>query len=152
MRPFPPIRPGLPPFACCEICGEYRPEALRKNPVKGRILCFNHSTRKEPGTKPCKICGRQDVPLQDHHPFGQKLQAAMGADFAILTIEICENCHAWISFYLLPLMDQQQVTDKHPLIIFIKFFNVLLMYGLLLWKPEVARYVRQINLKNDSYA
>ena len=152
MRPFRPIRPDLPPFACCEICGENRPEALRKKRVNGRILCLNDSSRKKPGTKPCQLCGRRGVPLEHHHPFGRKLQAAMGADSANITIESCENCHAWLSFYLLPLMKRQDVSDRQLLIVFIKFINVLLMYGLLVWKPDAALYVRQILSRQNSNA
>jgi hypothetical protein len=154
MRPSRPIRPGFPPFACCEICGENRPEALRRLRVNGRILCLNCSSRKKPGTKPCNLCGRQNVPLQDHHPWGEKLQIAAAQTLGVdnLTLELCENCHAWISFYLLPLMDQQETTDRHPLIILLKFFNVLFMYRLFAWKPEAALYVRQIILRQNSNA
>jgi hypothetical protein len=153
MRPSRPIRPDLPPFARCEICGENRPEALRKKPVNGRILCLNCSSRKKPGTKPCSLCRRQNVPLQDHHPWGEKLQIAaqtIGVDN--LTLALCENCHAWISFYLLPLMYRQEITDRHPLIILLKFFNVLFMYGLLVCKPDAALYVRRMILRQNSNA
>src|SRR5262249_30723174 len=133
-------------------CEENRPEALRRTLINGRVLCVCCTSRKKPEPGPCRWCGKTHVPFQDHHPWGWKLQAAIGPSFADETWKICENCHAWMGFYLLPLMDQQDPDEKNGIIIFCQFVAVCLMYGVIIFKPQHALFLREVIFRMNSDA
>ena len=147
MRPPKSIRPMLPPYACCEICGEHRLPALRTRPIDGRVLCIRCTSKKCPKPGRCSWCDATKVHLEDHHPWGEKLQTALGGIATNRTWPICENCHAWISYYLLPLMGQQDSNATSAIILIIEMVMVVVMYTLAVFKPQVALTVRKAILE-----
>lgn len=149
MRPPKSIRPMLPPFASCEICGEHRLAALRTRPINGRVLCIRCTSKKRREPGPCSLCGSRDIHLEDHHPWGRKLQAALEPRLSDQTWHICENCHAWFSYFLLPLMDQQERGLRHPFGVIIEMIKVGLLMFLLLTTPHIALAYRKAIVKGS---
>jgi len=73
-------------FSVCEECGEYREDCLIED--SDGILCFNCTRRgrlqKQRGT--CFWCGRENMPVEQHHPLGRKYHDG--------TLDLCRCCHA----------------------------------------------------------
>lgn len=106
-------------YATCD-CGESRSAALRKKLVNGRVKCRN-CTSPRTNKAFCVIC-EQTAPLERHHVAGHAHK---------MTVTICINCHACISFTQLQHDENQ---------------NTSLFYG---WLYIIVEFIRCAILRND---
>ena len=72
MRPPKSIRPLLPPYASCEICGEHRLAALRTRPINGRVLCIRCTSKKRPKPGHCSWCELKERSSTGSSSLGRK--------------------------------------------------------------------------------
>jgi hypothetical protein len=121
-------------------CGEHRQKAIARNGVCACCAARQNARR----IAKCPICSRENLPFDEHHPFGQCAQTILR--FEDYTVAICKNCHRVVTAFLDPLMKAQrqflssQNTEENRAAAFV--------LGLL----TVAAHMAKFELKDDHLA
>lgn len=135
----------------CVGCGEKRHCAFPEDRVDERTKCLNCIAPPEQRRGKCVCCDRCNVPLEGHHPFGRKLQAAIGEDFANFIVDFCNACHGVISDFLLPFVQRQSKLNGDKAVTARLFREIALANSIFFFQPHRAEKIRALMIGIDSH-
>jgi len=144
-------RPKLGLYPECEGCDEKRPSAFPEDTVGGKPNCLNCIADHGQRRGRCIRCGRDDVPLQGHHPFGARLQAAIGKTFADFTLDFCNGCHGVISDFLLGFVRRQSRLNGDKAATFGLFLEIALANYVFFFQPQLAEEIRVLMIGTGNH-